>query len=430
MLRVSSRAAARAAALAAAVLVAAAPQSAAHAAQKPDRLPGARHSFAEVEAAHAVGHAARRLAGAAPPVDAGAGLARARALRAGAAGAPAGDGVVLTVSPPGPYTADVVNVTVAWTGLVAPNVHTDWVGQMCSTATDVLDYLEWAKASECADPAPTACALNFTIYRARCEYEFVLWRGEQPLHPSGVPLAVSNTVAWAGDPLAPFHVRVAYGGADASSSMYVSFTTNQSTSDVVVQLGTAPGVYDLPNGTDVESTTYAADDLCNANANVSAPYRWVWPGVFHHVLLRGLQPGTRYYARPVAGGSHAGPEATFVTGRPLGADVPTAFVGFGDMSITQYDYVAGDLPETPSTGPGAVGTARRVAELLDAPPSDETPAFVLHFGDLGGLTARRAVAPSRLSRPLTHPAPSALPAPRRQATARAASCCGTCGCRR
>jgi hypothetical protein len=53
-------------------------------------------------------------------------------------------------------------------------------------------------------------------------------------------------------------------------------------------------------------------------------------GFFHHALLTGLQPSTRYYVRPVQNGTR-GNETSFVTGKPLGADRATRFVMFGDM---------------------------------------------------------------------------------------------------
>ena len=54
--------------------------------------------------------------------------------------------------------------------------------------------------------------MEFTVFRARCVYEFRIYRGKQPIWPNGVTLAVSNNITWAGDVYAPFHVHSAFFG--------------------------------------------------------------------------------------------------------------------------------------------------------------------------------------------------------------------------
>jgi len=333
------------------------PAAAAHASRS-FGLPGARHGLDEMRARRAA--FAAEVAALGAPAD-----------------ARASSGIVLSVSPSTLLLRDVENVTVSWSNFTDANHDTDWIGQVC-VGYPIDTYLEWAKIYECATWATGACSMSYTVFRARCAYEFRLFRGKQPIWPTGVVLAVSNSVTWAGDPLAPIHVHSAFGGEDAQRSAYVSCSTNASAA-VVVQLGTQSGVYDLPNATEVESTTYGAGDLCNAPANTTAPFYYEWPGYFHHALIRGLQPGTRYFARPVADGVHVGAEATFVTGAALGADVPVSFAAFGDMSATQWDYGDNGLP---ADGFGAVGTQRRVRDLMAGGGAD-APSFVLHFGDLG-----------------------------------------------
>jgi hypothetical protein len=131
----------------------------------------------------------------------------------------------------------------------------------------------------------------------------------------------------------------------------------------VLQLGTAPGRYDLPNVTDVSSVTYAAGDMCQAPATTSSPDYYTWPGVMHHARVTGLRPGTRYYSRPVTAAGVPGAETSWVTGASVGPDVPTRFVAYGDMYI--------------SSAPGAVDTSLRVTARLDA---GEKLDFLLHFG--------------------------------------------------
>jgi hypothetical protein len=80
--------------------------------------------------------------------------------------------------------------------------------------------------------------------------------------------------------------------------------------------------------------------------------------------VTGLAPNTRYYVTPTQGGT-VGAETSFVTGKPLGADVATRFVVYADMAT--------------SMGAGASATAARTAALLGG---DGEPDFLLHVGDL------------------------------------------------
>ena len=294
--------------------------------------------------------------------------------------------VTVLVTPPSPLLADVVNVTVSFAFLSgAPNRTTDWVGQVCA-GSPIADYIEFAPVDFFTGWATGAGSFSFTVFHTRCDYQFVYFRGSQPLWPTGQAVGVSAPVAWATswrDGI-PFHTHIAYGGEDTQHSMVVSFTTNTwpGGGGVTVMVGTAPGVYDLPNATDIESTTYGASDLCNAPANTSSIDFWQWPGVFHHATLRGLAPATRYYVRPVADGL-VGEEATWVTGAELGPDVPVVFALFGDMSVTQYVLDGDTKHDVANGGPGAVGTAQRLRARVD----EGTPLdFVLHFGDLGYAT--------------------------------------------
>ena len=296
--------------------------------------------------------------------------------------------ISLTVSPSSPLPADapVVNVTVSFafgTAGAAPNRTTDWVGLTCA-GYPIEDYLEFAPVALFAGWESGRGSLVFSVFRSRCDLAFNYFRGSQPLWPTGVALVESAPIFWEGPSWAstPFHNHVAYGGEDAQHGMVVSFTTNSTPGDVTVMLGSRSGVYDLPNATDVESTTYGAEDTCNAPANTTSIDFWQWPGTFHHVTVRNLQPATRYFYLPVADGV-AGEEGSFVTGKPLGPEVPLTFASYGDMSITQYvltDQVKHDVPDA---GPGAVGTSQRVRARIDA--ADDID-FVLHYGDLGYAT--------------------------------------------
>ena len=291
--------------------------------------------------------------------------------------------VSVVVTPPSPHTADVVNLTVTFAFLAgAPNRTTDFVAQVCA-GYPIEDYLEFAPIDFFSNWASGTGSFVFSVFHSRCPWEFRYFRGSQPLWPTGEAVGVSAPVTWTTSwATSPFHTHLAFGGEDAQHAMVVSFTTNSTPNDIAVMVGTRSGVYDLPNATDVESTTYGAEDLCNAPANTTSIDYWQWPGVFHHVTVRGLVPATRYFVRPVADGV-AGDEATFVTGRPLGPDVPVTFAAFGDMSITQYVLDGDTQHDVPNGGPGAVGTSQRLRARIDDVGDVD---FVAHFGDLGYAT--------------------------------------------
>ena len=294
---------------------------------------------------------------------------------------PAAPLAILSISPSTPLTAYVTNVTVTFTLQGPVNKTTDWVGQVCA-GSPIEDYIEYAPIDFFSDWESGTGSYTFTVFRTRCDYEFRYFRGKQPLWPSGAILGVSAPVTWAGLSWAthPFHTHIAFGGeGGAQNTMIVSFTTNSTPDGVVtVMVGTSPDSYSI-NATEVESTTYGAEDLCNAPANTTSVDYWQWPGIFHHATVRGLQPSTTYYARPVAG-DFVGDEISFVTGADLSPFVRTTFAAYGDMSVTQYTLDGDTDKDTPDGGPGAVGTSQRLRERIDA---GEPLDFVLHFGDLG-----------------------------------------------
>lgn len=104
-------------------------------------------------------------------------------------------------------------------------------------------------------------------------------------------LGVGNVLSWSAPSEASIrHVRISYG-RQPQTQMHVSWTSDDSITPGLVQLGTAPGVYDLPAVPAAVPLTYSPSDSCGA------PKAYSPPGYFYHALVAGLRPATRYYAR-------------------------------------------------------------------------------------------------------------------------------------
>lgn len=345
----------------------------------------------------------------------------------------------ITASPARP-TSDFLNVTVAWTGVTNPQ-STDWIAQYCVNAS-ISDFLEWNYVNVDPNWSSGSGSMPFYVFRSNCDYEFRLYRDPSPY----TFLGTSNSVSWDNTPDSPFQVHIAYGD-DPQTSITVSWTSNVSSADAaaVLQLGTGPGVYNLPNVTADASVTYYANDLCQSPATTVSVDYWVWPGWIHHVRVTGLSAGTRYYARPTQGAA-VGDEISFVTGKSVDAEAPTTFAVYAGESrrttarkallacrvyaavvqdspgvglpwrlLTRPSIRAGRGRTLPITAartqqlpartdamhstnahtapapipadmyvsgiPGAADTSLRISNIIDANPN--ALDFVLHVGDLG-----------------------------------------------
>lgn len=196
-------------------------------------------------------------------------------------------------------------------------------------------------------------SMTLTVPFTTCPLEFRALRDIQVGGPYAL-LAASAPISWTGGDSTPRHVRVAYG-RQPQTELSVSWTSEDNISPAVLQLGTRPGVYDLPNITAAAPLTYLNSDLCATSSS------WSHPGYFHHALATGLKAGTRYYARPTQAGA-AGAETSFETGKPRGGFVPTRFAFISDMAM--------------SGGNGGVKTVERVEARI--PELD----FLIHIGDI------------------------------------------------
>lgn len=262
----------------------------------------------------------------------------------------------LTVTP-SQATTSPTTFTVTWRNVDSPQ-STDWVAQYCAGGAEPA-FGPWQYVSVCEGWATGSCSMQLTVSdplaQAPCAaIDFALYRDPSPYTLlARTPAVPWNTSTPAGS-AAPRHTRLAYG-VDPRSEMHVSWDSDSADAPAVLQLGLAPGAYALPNVTAAAAQSYTAADSCGA------PSAWRFPGFFHHALLTGLAPFTRYYARPTQGAA-VGAEFSFVTGKPASAATPVRALVYADMGT--------------SGGSGAVGTAARAAAL--APTVD----FALHIGDI------------------------------------------------
>lgn len=255
-------------------------------------------------------------------------------------------------------------VNVSWSGVVGAQ-STDWIASYCLGEPVGSWSGTWVYVDTCAEWATGSCtidawSLDYANFNCQ-EFEFRMYRDPSPYRL----LVTGNPIKWSGPAESNIrHTRISYG-RQPQTQMHFSWTSDDAITPGSVQLGTSPGVYDMPSVPAARPLTYAASDSCGSPSAFSPP------GYFYHALITGLQPATRYYARAAQGVSNAsiGPEVTWVTGKPVGPGVQTAFVVYADM------YVSG--------GAGAVGTAERVAARVNgSTPQDPPLDFLLHVGDI------------------------------------------------
>jgi acid phosphatase type 7 len=211
----------------------------------------------------------------------------------------------------------------------------------------------WDYTSQDAGYKSGSGTMVLTVDFMPCTVEFRLYRNPAPY----AYMATSNEVKWTGDFTSePRHVRVAYGTKPQSEAT-VSWTSSDGTNPAILYAGTKSGHYDTVSSASAP-LSYENSDLCSPSGG------WFHPGYFHHALLAGLKPGTRYFVLPSQGGVN-GTETSFVTGKPTGAFVPTRFAMYGDMLM--------------SGGTGGVATVANVKARIDGPDDLD---FVLHVGDI------------------------------------------------
>ena len=147
------------------------------------------------------------------------------------------------------------------------------------------------------------------------------------------------------------HLRIAYGSN--ASEMHVSWTSGDGSNPAVLHIGSLPCLENLASVTAASPLSYSNEETCAPSKD------WSHPGYFHHALVNGLKPATRYYFRPEQNGA-LGPSGSFLTPPLPSPDAPVTFALIADMWVKE----------------GARLNVQHLAERKDLD-------FVLHAGDLG-----------------------------------------------
>ena len=275
------------------------------------------------------------------------------------------------------------SVLISWDSSFPADPATDVITRTCGPVRDLADVIDAPTPSPAALPGSAGVRFNNNA-NLRCDYVFRYIRGwnasagdkdHQDVHSLRELGRVSVPVE--GGPYAPIQGHVAL--ADGADEMWVGWVSGRQpradTDAPTVRWGLRAGHYSSSTAAKIgSSTTYAATDMCNAPANTTSQTMWRFPGWFHHVLLKGLAPATRYYY--VYGSARDGwsQERSFMS-KPLphGAAAaaaaapppPVRFLAYGDQ-----DWDEGE--------PGSVSTAQgALRDVLDGWDN-----FILHFGDL------------------------------------------------
>lgn len=179
---------------------------------------------------------------------------------------------------------------------------------------------------------------------------------------------------------APTSLHLALG--NEPSEMVASFATGAKGTPIV-QYGTKKN--NLQHSNRGQSSTYKANDLCQAPANVTEPGKFLDPGQLHHVTMTNLDPDEAYYYRVGIERTDRKGKATktihwsevnsFVSSPRIGANPqdeggefkPYKFVVYADQGAPGY---------------GAKDGSQRITRWTQREVEEHGISAVHHFGDL------------------------------------------------
>ncbi|CAF1151600.1 unnamed protein product [Adineta steineri] len=130
----------------------------------------------------------------------------------------------------------------------------------------------------------------------------------------------------------PTQIHLAY--ADRIDQMFVSFVTNSNAHIPRCQYGLNRLSLEWEaNGT---TLTYTASDMCEGQATVWGPQKFIDPGFMHTILLSDLHPSTMYFYR--VGNDDDGWSSIYsFTNRPaINEDSEVTVIAFGDMGLAPF----------------------------------------------------------------------------------------------
>ena len=251
------------------------------------------------------------------------------------------------------------DVELFWEGMASAKSGDDVITVSCGPIQSNMDYLDLVNVS--SQSPSGSILLNSNFVNMRCNYVFTYISMAGTM--SGKPIA-SFTVKVKGGNNMPTQGHIAY--SENHGEIWVSFVSGFE-GEPAVKLGLTKGGEKniVFKGT---STTYSASDMCQSPANRTMQLWFRDPGMIHHVLVKGLKPGTEYfyeYGHIDDGGSNSifSAERSFVT-RPSVDNLESSvkFIAYADMGYQE----------------GMTTATNVMKDVFTSGYND----FLIHFGDI------------------------------------------------
>uniref|UniRef100_A0A0E0LGA3 Purple acid phosphatase n=1 Tax=Oryza punctata TaxID=4537 RepID=A0A0E0LGA3_ORYPU len=299
-------------------------------------------------------------------------------LAAGEAAAAAAAATTLTATPEKLAQSDRV-ITIRWSGLPDPD-GLDYVGiysPPSSSDRDFLGYLFLNGSSSWRTGAGELTLPRLPNLRAPYQFRLFRWPAREysyhhvdhdgnPLPHGRHRVAVSGEVAF-DSPALPDQVHLSFAnGVDEMRVMFVCGDGGRR----VVRYGPAKEEGEGWKEVATEVRTYEQKHMCDSPANSSVG--WRDPGFVFDGLMKGLEPGRRYFYKVGSNSSGWSDTYSFIS-RDNEANETIAFL-FGDMGtyVPYNTYIR--------TQDESLSTVKWI--LRDIQALGDKPAFISHIGDI------------------------------------------------
>jgi hypothetical protein len=245
-------------------------------------------------------------------------------------------------------------VTVSWNGIKYKK--NDIVAIYCpfDRTNSISDFIDALDVGQNNQTTGSGSLVFSPLINMRCVYGFRYL--QQDSTGNWISVAESNPVKQR-RPNVPQYGHIALGSN--IHEMRVMWT---SPSKYVPMVKYGPHPTRLTSISTGRSTTYTADMMCGAPANITSQQQFIDPGFQNDVLLRNLKPGTTYYYIYGSDNETFSDISHFTTPQGVGPNFPVKFVAYGDLGIDQP--------------PAALSTVAKIAENLDE------YNFIIHYGDI------------------------------------------------